>query len=114
MMNSNKKNRSEAGNDSSLPDSPFGEPVVVPVQDFIDLHAFSPKDIPSVVAEYLEQCLQAGFGAVRIIHGRGAGVQRKIVRSILEKHPAVLSFQDAPPEAGGWGATVILLKMPST
>jgi DNA-nicking Smr family endonuclease len=114
MINSNKKNRSEAGNDSSLSDSPFGEPVVIPIQDFIDLHSFLPKEIPSVVAEYLEQCLQAGFSEVRIIHGRGTGVQRKIVRSILEKHPAVLSFQDAPPEAGGWGATVILLKMPST
>ena len=113
MMSSNKKNRSEAG-DSSLSDSPFGEPVVIPIQDFIDLHSFLPKEIPSVVTEYLEQCLQAGFSEVRIIHGRGAGVQRKIVRSILEKHPAVLSFQDAPPEAGGWGATVILLKIPST
>ena len=112
-MSSNKKNRSEAG-DSSLSDSPFGEPVVIPIQDFIDLHSFLPKEIPSVVAESLEQCLQAGFGAVRIIHGRGTGVQRKIVRSILEKHPAVLFFQDAPPEAGGWGATVILLKIPST
>ena len=111
-MSSNRKDRSEAGNDS-LSDSPFGEPVVVPVQDFVDLHAFSPKDIPSVVAEYLEQCLQAGFSEVRIIHGRGTGVQRKIVRSILEKHPAVLSFQDAPPEAGGWGATVVLLKIPA-
>jgi DNA-nicking Smr family endonuclease len=114
MMSSNKKNRSEAGSDSSLSDSPFGEPVVIPIQDFIDLHSFLPKEIPSVVTEYLEQCLQAGFSEVRIIHGRGTGVQRKIVRSILEKHPAVLSFQDAPPEAGGWGATVILLKIPST
>ena len=114
MMSAGKKDHSEEPNHPSLSDSSFGEPVVVPVQDFIDLHAFFPKDIPSVVAEYLEQCLQAGFGAVRIIHGRGAGVQRKIVRSILEKHPAVLSFQDAPPEAGGWGATVILLKIPST
>jgi dsDNA-specific endonuclease/ATPase MutS2 len=109
-MSAGRKNRSEAGNDSSLSDSPFGEPVVVPVQDWIDLHAFSPKDIPSVVAEYLEQCLQAGFSEVRIIHGRGTGVQRNIARSILEKHPAVVSFQDAPPEAGGWGATLAVLK----
>ena len=79
MMSSNKKNRSEAG-DSSLSDSPFGEPVVIPIQDFIDLHSFLPKEIPSVVAEYLEQCLQTDFGTVRIIHGRGAGVQRNIAR----------------------------------
>ena len=114
MMSSSRKDRSEAGTDSSPSDSPFGEPVVVSIQDFIDLHAFSPKDIPSVVEEYLEQCVQAGFGEVRIIHGRGMGVQRNIVRSVLSKHPAVFSFRDASPEAGGWGATVVLLKIPAT
>jgi DNA-nicking Smr family endonuclease len=92
------------------PEPPFTEPVVLPIEDFIDLHAFHPKDIPSVVEEYLEQCGQAGLIEVRIIHGRGTGVQRKIVRSILEKHPRVISFQDAPAEAGGWGATVVVLR----
>lgn len=91
-------------------ESPFGEPVVLPLEDVIDLHAFQPKDIPSVVEEYLEQCIQAGLSEVRIIHGRGVGVQRNIVRSLLEKHPLVDSFQDAPPQAGGWGATVVILK----
>ena len=89
--------------------SPFAEPVVLPLEDFIDLHPFPPKDIPSVVEEYLEQCRQAGLKEVRIIHGRGTGVQRNIVRSILQKHPLVLSFQDAPAEGGGWGATVVVL-----
>ena len=92
------------------PESPFTEPIVLPIEDSIDLHAFHPKDIPSVVEEYLEQCGLAGLAEVRIIHGRGTGVQRNIVRSILEKHPLVLSFQDAPTEAGGWGATVVVLK----
>jgi DNA-nicking Smr family endonuclease len=110
MMSAGSKDRTQELTDSSPSDSPFGEPVIVPIQDFIDLHSFAPKDIPSVVEEYLEQCLQAGFREVRIIHGRGIGVQRKIVRSILEKHPAVVSFEDAPPEAGGWGATVVLLR----
>jgi dsDNA-specific endonuclease/ATPase MutS2 len=91
-------------------ESPFAEPVVLPLQDFIDLHPFAPKDIPSVVEEYLGQCALAKFREVRIIHGRGTGVQRNIVRSILQKHPLVLSFQDAPAEAGGWGATVAILK----
>jgi dsDNA-specific endonuclease/ATPase MutS2 len=91
------------------PDSPFGEPVVLPLEDSIDLHAFRPRDIRSVVEEYLEECKQAGFKEVRIIHGRGTGVQRNIVRGILEKHPLVLSFQDATAEAGGWGATVVVL-----
>jgi DNA-nicking Smr family endonuclease len=96
------------------PESPFTEPIVLPIEDSIDLHAFHPKDIPSVVEEYLEQCGQGGLTEVRIIHGRGTGVQRNIVRSILQRHPRVLSYQDAPAEAGGWGATVIFLKIPGT
>ncbi|HSE89235.1 MAG TPA: Smr/MutS family protein [Candidatus Binatia bacterium] len=91
------------------PESPFSEPIVLPIEDSIDLHAFRPKDVPSVVEEYLEQCKQAGLTEVRIIHGRGTGVQRNIVRRILQKHTRVLSFQDAPGDAGGWGATVVVL-----
>jgi DNA-nicking Smr family endonuclease len=94
----------------NVPKPPFGEPVVVPIEDSIDLHTFAPKDIPSVVEEYLEQCRYAGIHEVRIIHGRGKGIQREIVRSVLQKHPLVLSFKDAPPEAGGWGATIVELK----
>jgi dsDNA-specific endonuclease/ATPase MutS2 len=89
---------------------PFEQPVVLPVEDSIDLHAFQPKDIPSVIEEYLEQCKQAGFRELRIVHGKGIGVQRNIVRSALEKHPAVESYRDAPAEAGGWGATIVRLK----
>jgi DNA-nicking Smr family endonuclease len=91
------------------PESPFTEPIVLPIEDSIDLHPFAPRDIPSVVEEYLEQCKQAGIKEVRIIHGRGTGVQRNIVRSILQKPALVLSFKDAPAEAGGWGATVVVL-----
>ena len=91
-------------------DSPFDDSVVLPPQDSIDLHPFRPKDIPSVVEEYLQQCVEAEIFEVRLIHGRGVGVQRKIVRAILEKHPAVLSFSDARAEAGGWGATEVVLK----
>ena len=95
--------------DTANSDSPFADPVVVPIEGSIDLHAFSPKDIPSVVEEYIEQCVTAGIYEVRIIHGRGKGVQRQIIRSILEKHPRVLSFKAAPVEAGGWGATILVL-----
>ena len=93
------------------PDPP-GEPPPhrVPVEESIDLHAFSPKEIPSVVEEYIQECVRAGIYEVRIIHGRGKGIQRQIVRSLLEKSPLVLSFKEAPPEAGGWGSTVLELK----
>ncbi|MGH7843627.1 MAG: Smr/MutS family protein [Candidatus Binatia bacterium] len=90
---------------------PFGEPIILPIEDAIDLHPFSPKDIPSVVEEYLEECRKAGFREVRLIHGRGKGIQRRIIRSLLEKHPRVESFTDAPAESGGWGATIVKLKV---
>ena len=99
--------------DPDLPpddNSPFSDPVVLPIEDSIDLHPFAPKDIPSVVEEYIAQCLAAGIFEIRIIHGRGAGVQRRIVQSILAEHTRVASFKDAPAEAGGWGATVVVLK----
>ena len=88
---------------------PFNDPVVLPLEDSIDLHPFQPRDIPSVVEEYLQQCIDAGILEVRLIHGKGKGVQRDIVRALLEKHPAVASFHDAPAEAGSWGATVVTL-----
>jgi DNA-nicking Smr family endonuclease len=94
-------------------DSPFDDPVVLPIEDSIDLHTFQPKEVASVVEEYLAECHRAGLREVRLIHGKGIGVQRNIVRSVLSKHPAVLSFHDAPVEAGGWGATVVSLREPS-
>jgi DNA-nicking Smr family endonuclease len=92
------------------PESPFNEPVVLPLQDSIDLHPFQPKDIPSVVSEYIEQCKEAGLREIRIVHGKGIGVQRNIVHSILRVHRDVQCFREAPLEAGGWGATVVVLK----
>ena len=91
-------------------DPPFVDPVVLPLEDHLDLHPFQPKEIASVVEEYLNECQRAGFSEVRLIHGKGIGVQRNSVRSVLNKHPVVLSFQDAPLEAGGWGATIVTLK----
>jgi DNA-nicking Smr family endonuclease len=85
-------------------------PVTIPIEDSLDLHTFSPKELKAVVEEYLFQCHQKGFKEVRIIHGRGKGVQRQMVRTILEKSPLVLRFEDAPPETGGWGATWIQLR----
>ncbi|MBI3635181.1 MAG: Smr/MutS family protein [Candidatus Rokubacteria bacterium] len=81
----------------------------MPIEDALDLHAFAPRDIPSVVAEYLEAAQAHGFTEVRLIHGRGQGVQRTIVRSVLERHTLVAGFADAPPDRGGWGATIVRL-----
>jgi dsDNA-specific endonuclease/ATPase MutS2 len=88
---------------------PFREPVVLCNGDVLDLHSFKPKDIPSVVEEYLEECRRSGLLQVRLIHGKGAGVQRATIRSLLVKNSNVLSFEDAPAEAGGWGATIVRL-----
>jgi DNA-nicking Smr family endonuclease len=86
------------------------DPVELPIEDFLDLHAFSPRDVPAVVEAYLEEARDRGFAVVRIIHGRGIGFQRERVRSILAKTPWILNFSDAPPQAGGWGATLVTLQ----
>ncbi|MGK3996279.1 Smr/MutS family protein [Sorangium sp. So ce1024] len=85
--------------------------VVMPIEDAIDLHTFAPRDVASVVEEYLYEAQQRGFREVRIIHGRGKGVQRRIVQSVLARHPVVDGFRDAPASRGGWGATVVWLKV---
>ena len=86
------------------------EPVRIPIEDALDLHAFAPKEVASVVDEYLREAHRAGFREVRLIHGRGTGTQRVVVRSLLARHPLVVGFADAPPERGGWGATVVTLR----
>ncbi len=86
------------------------EPVQVPIEDALDLHSFGPRDVASVVEEYLRAAHERGFREVRIIHGRGIGVQRSIVRAVLSRHLLVVSFADAPPERGGWGATLVRLR----
>jgi DNA-nicking Smr family endonuclease len=86
------------------------EPVRIPIEDALDLHAFAPRDVASVVAEYLDAAHARGFSEVRLIHGRGIGVQRKIVQSVLARHPLVAGFADAPPERGGAGATIVRLR----
>jgi dsDNA-specific endonuclease/ATPase MutS2 len=83
------------------------ESVAIPIEDWIDLHTFSPRDIPVLIEEYLLECQKKGFREVRIIHGKGKGVQLNIVHSFLKKSPLVKSFRLAPPEAGSWGATIV-------
>lgn len=86
------------------------EPVRIPITDVFDLHSVPPRDVQPIVEEYLEEAHRLGLKALRIIHGRGIGVQREIVRSVLARTAFVESFSDAPAEAGGWGATIVTLR----
>ena len=87
------------------------EPVNLPIEDSLDLHSFAPKEVRPVVDEYLKEAAARGFREVRLIHGRGIGVQRASVQGLLAGHPLVERFFDAPPERGGWGATVVVLRV---
>src|SRR6266550_305305 len=91
------------------PFDPFPEPVTIPISDVFDLHTIQPRDVKLVVEEYLNAARRLGFRSVRIIHGKGVGVQREMVRKILSRTSFVLDWTDAPPEAGGWGATIVSL-----
>ena len=88
-------------------DNPFPEPVEIEITDIFDLHTIPPRDVKRVVEEYLSIAREKGFRSVRIIHGKGVGVQRDMVRSILARTPFVFDWTDAPPEAGGLGATIV-------
>ena len=86
-------------------------PVKIPVEDRIDLHPFPPRDVPDVVDAYLEVAVEKGYTEVRLIHGRGIGVQRDRIQKLLARHPLVSGFHDAPADRGGWGATIAYLKV---
>jgi len=89
---------------------PESDPVRIPITDVFDLHSIPPRDVRPIVEEYLAEAYRLGFRALRIIHGRGIGVQREIVRGILSRCEFVADFRDAPAEAGGWGATIVNLR----
>ena len=91
------------------PFDPFPEPVTIEISDVIDLHTIPPRDVKPVIEEYLQQAHGAGFRSVRIIHGKGIGVQREMVRTILARTSFVAHWADAPPNAGGLGATIVHL-----
>ncbi|MEP6707293.1 MAG: Smr/MutS family protein [Pyrinomonadaceae bacterium] len=100
----------DASDDADVdPYNPFPEPVTIEIRDIIDLHTIPPQDVKRVVEEYLREAHKAGFRTVRIIHGKGIGVQREIVRTILTRTPFVEGCTDAPADAGGLGATIVKL-----
>lgn len=86
------------------------DPIEVPIEDVLDLHPFRPADVRDVALEYLKEARQRGFKQVRLIHGRGIGVERERVQSLLRTLDWVEAFHDADHTGGGWGATVVLLK----
>ena len=88
--------------------------VPVPIGDALDLHPFRPEETVEVVREYVARARAAGLGEVRLIHGRGRGVQREAVRRVLRTLADVAGFGDASPERGGWGATIVRLRPPET
>jgi DNA-nicking Smr family endonuclease len=90
-------------------DQPFDEGVEPPLTDELDLHTFQPRDCADIVEEYVRAAHEAGFANLRIIHGKGKGTLRRIVHSVLEKHPAVRTFRLADPRSGSWGATLVEL-----
>lgn len=92
------------------PMNPFPDPVIIKFSDVIDLHSIPPRQVRAVIEDYLEEAHRRGFEWVRIIHGKGIGVQREMIRSILARNQYVINFKDAPPEAGGWGATIVTLE----
>jgi DNA-nicking Smr family endonuclease len=87
------------------------EPIVVEITDVIDLHTFRPKDVPELLDDYIRACVEKSFSSVRIIHGKGQGFLKARVEGVLKRHPLVASFETAPPGAGGWGATIVKLKL---
>lgn len=96
--------------ESPAPESAPRPPVALEITDVLDLHAFAPRDVKDVVEAYLEEAHMRGYRQVRIIHGKGIGVQREIVRSILRRSAFVVHYEEAPAEAGSWGATVAQLR----
>ena len=91
-------------------ENPFPDPVELEITDSIDLHAFAPRDVKAVTGAYLEEAHKKGLRLVRIIHGKGIGVQRETVRKVLENTPFVKSFKTADELSGSWGATIVHFK----
>ncbi len=86
------------------------EEIVLPIDGVLDLHAFRPADVKTLVPDYLDECRKRGILDVRVIHGKGTGQLRRSVEAILSRLPEVLSFRQAPEEAGGWGAILVCLR----
>lgn len=99
-----------ASDDESAGDFEELEPIELEITDVLDLHTFPPSDVKALVREYLDVAYEKGLRELRIIHGKGTGTQRRMVRAILERDPRVTAYGDPPGEAGGWGATWVTME----
>jgi len=86
------------------------EPVELPIDGVLDLHTFHPREIKELIPEYLAACRERGIMEVRLVHGKGTGALRETVHAVLKRLPQVVSFRLAGEEAGGWGATLVVLR----
>jgi dsDNA-specific endonuclease/ATPase MutS2 len=102
----------ERPEEAAEPDEEIEEVFEIPIDGVLDLHNFRPGEVKDLVPDYLDECLRHGITRVRIVHGKGIGRLRETVRAVLRRHPAVVSFA-TPPDASGWGATVVTLERPS-
>jgi DNA-nicking Smr family endonuclease len=96
-----------------MPPEPPDEPVRIPITGELDLHTFQPREIPSLLEEYLAECARSGRGEVRIVHGKGTGTLRETVHAWLRRSPRVAGFRLGDEHSGGWGATLVTLKPPA-
>lgn len=103
--------KEEPDDDEAAPwEERWEETIELPITDVLDLHSFRPAEVPGVVRDYLDAAYEKGLRDLRIIHGKGMGVQRQAVRTILGRDPRVESFGDAPLESGSWGATRVKMR----
>ncbi len=109
-MTSEELTSEERTTNNDQSDNPFPEPFELEITDSLDLHAFSPKDVKAVTIAYLDEARKKGFTTVRIIHGKGIGVQREMVRSVLRETEFVKGFRSGDEFAGGAGSTVVLFR----
>ncbi len=111
VMENMKPTDQESENEDLVTDTTLDqEPIRLPIDGVLDLHTFCPKEVGDLLEDYLDECLRMGIYDLRIIHGKGKGVLRDRVRTILARHPMVESISEPPLEAGGWGATLVRLR----
>lgn len=91
-----------------VPEEPA--PIELPIDGVLDLHTFRPADVAELVSDYLDECQRRGILEIRIIHGKGKGTLRRTLHAVLERRTDLLEYRLAPPERGGWGATLITLR----